>query len=572
MIILGISCYYHDSAACLIQDGKVISAAAEERFTRKKHDNDFPLQAIQFCLNFSKISMNEVDLVAFYEKPIWKFERILHQHLQHFPLSYKAFMNTMGGWFSQKLNIEKRLTDDCHYFGKIVYVPHHVSHAASSFCLTNFDKAVILTLDGVGEWATTTLGYGDKSGIHIEQEIDFPHSLGLLYSAITTYLGFSANDAEYKVMGLAAYGDPKPFRKKLNQMITQFNDGSYVLNMKYFEFDRAEHMFTSELTSLLGFPPRLAESKVFRYHENLAASLQEKLEEITFTMLNIAYQKYQIPNLCLAGGVALNSVMNGKILKRTPFTSVFIPPDPSDAGGAMGAALWAWHNQGGAKKRSNLKRHKTPFSPYLGPSYSWHAIKKLLDHHELKYELIPDKDKLIDKSVNLLVKQKVIGWFQGRMEWGPRALGNRSILASARKSEMKDIINARIKHRELFRPFAPAILEEEANKYFETDKPLPTSAKWMLMVYPFKEKKKKLLPAVVHVDGSGRLQTVERSDNPLYYDLIKSYFKKTGVPSIINTSFNVRGEPIVCSPEDAIQCFLKTDIDYLIIDQFLVRK
>lgn len=564
MYILGISCYYHDSAACLIKDGQVVAAAAEERFTRKKHDHDFPLQTITFCLNFAKIAMNEVDQVVFYEKPIWKFERILHQHLQNFPFSYRAFMNTAGGWFTQKLNVQTRLKEDCHYFGKVQYVPHHVSHAASSFYLSSFKQAVVVTLDGVGEWTTTTMGFADHSGIHLEKEIDFPHSLGLLYSAITTYLGFAANDAEYKVMGLAAYGNPKPFRKHFNQLITQFPDGSYQLNMKYFEYDRAEHMFTPALAELFGHPPREAESKAYSYHENIAAALQEKLEEVCFALLTAAYKKYQLPNLCLAGGIALNSVMNGKILSQTPFTQVFIPPDPSDAGGAMGAALWAWQQH--SKKR--LKH----FSPYLGPGFSWHQIQKLLDQHQLSYEFVKNKEELIDRTANLIIKQKVIGWFQGRMEWGPRALGNRSILASARKSEMKDIINARVKHRELFRPFAPVILEEQTHEYFVADQELSPSAKWMLMVYPFKEKQKKKLPAVVHVDGTGRLQTIAQQDNQLYYDLVNSYFKKTGVPSIINTSFNVRGEPIVCTPEDAIQCFLKTDIDYLVIDQFLVKK
>ncbi len=571
MTILGISCYYHDSAACLMRDGKIIAAAAEERFTRKKHDNDFPIEAIKFCLDFGKIAMNEVDVVSFYEKPIWKFERILHQHLEHFPLSYKAFMNTAGGWFNQKLNIQKRLQDDLHFFGKVEYIPHHVSHAASSFYLSPFKEAVIVTLDGVGEWATTTVGQANAKGIQIDQEIAFPHSLGLLYSALTTYLGFSANDAEYKVMGLAAYGNPKPFRKKFAELITQFPDGSYQLNMKYFEYDHAEHMFTPALEELFGYPRRVPESKAYSYHENIAAALQETLEQITFQILRVAYDTYKLPNVCLAGGVALNSVMNGKILKETPFKQVFIPPDPSDAGGAMGAALWTHHHQSSDTVAKKLvKKHE--FSPYLGPEYSWHHIQNLLSKHQLKYELVTDQKKLIDKAALYLTKDKVIGWFQGRMEWGPRALGNRSILASARKPEMKDIINARIKHRELFRPFAPVIMEEYADEFFETDDHLPISAKWMLMVYPFKEKKKKLLPAVVHVDGTGRLQTVARKDNRLYYDVVSAYFKRTGVPSIINTSFNVRGEPIVCTPEDAIQCFLKTDIDYLFIDQFIVRK
>jgi carbamoyltransferase len=589
MTVLGISCYYHDAAACIIKDGKIIGAAAEERFTRKKHDNNFPAKAIQFCLDTAKISMTEVDVVAFYEKPILKFERILHQSLQHFPLTYKTFITTMEPWFDKRMQIRKILEDDYHFFGPVAFTEHHLSHAASAYYLSGFDKAVVMTLDGVGEWATTTVGTGIKNDIKLDQEIHFPHSLGLFYSTLTAYLGFSVNDAEYKVMGLAAYGDPKPFKKHFDELISLHEDGSYQLNMKYFDFDWSDHMPSAEMIKLFGFPQRKPESDAPQHYKDIAAALQAKLEEVVFFMLKKAYQKYKIKNLCLAGGVALNSVMNGKILKSTPFTDLFIPPDPGDAGGAMGAALYVQLNPeelqyeskkvpakkfalSEAKKTALRKQLAKNFNPYLGPKYDWHQVQKTLDQHQLYYQLYTKREKLLEDVANLVAKQKIIGWFQGRMEWGPRALGSRSILASAATTEMRDIINEKVKHRELFRPFAPVILENYTEKYFESDKNLSPSARYMLMVYPFKKIGFKHVPAVVHVDGSGRLQTLKRDDNPMYYDLIEKHRKKTGVPIIINTSFNVRGEPIVCSPEDAVQCFLHTDIDYLVIDHFLVRK
>jgi len=575
MIILGISCYYHDAAACILKDGVVHAAAAEERFTRKKHDNVFPQHAITFCLDSLRIAINEVDIICFYEKPIIKFERVLYQHFAYFPKSYQTFLNTTASWFGQKLQLKKTLEQKFGYVGKISFIEHHLAHAASAYYISGFKDATIVTIDGVGEWATTTIGHAKRNKISIDKEILFPHSLGLLYSTLTTYLGFSANDAEYKVMGLAAYGDPAPFRKHFNQLIKICRDGSYTLNMKYFDFAWAEHMPSSEMSKLFGYPARQPESEMSQPYENIAATLQEKLEQVTFKLLNTAYKNYKSANLCLAGGVALNSVMNGKILKNTPFKKLCIPPDPGDAGGAMGAALWTWHNylqSEQSKKTKSKNNHLSSFSPYLGPAYAWYIVEKALEKYQLKYVLFTQKEKLLDKTANLLTQQKIIGWFQGRMEWGPRALGNRSILASAHKSEMKDIINSRVKYRELFRPFAPVILEEFASKYFHIDRPLPTCAKWMLMVYPFREKMKQKLPAVVHVDGSGRLQTVAKKDNPLYYELVQAYFRKTKLPSIINTSFNVRGEPIVCTPEDAIKCFLRTDIDYLVIDQFLVTK
>jgi len=568
MTILGISCYYHDSAACIIKDDQTIAAAAEERFSRKKHDNSFPQKAIEFCLDSLGIAANELDAIVFYEKPFIKLERVFHQHLENFPKSYRQFITKMGQWFSLRLDFRKTLEEKIHYFGKIYFIDHHLSHAASSYYLSNFNEAVIVTLDGVGEWATTTVGLGKNNKIKIDKEIHFPHSLGLLYSTLTTYLGFSANDAEYKVMGMAAYGNPKYYRNHFKKIIKILPDGSFVLDMDYFSFDWSEkQMFSSKLIELFELPPRGKESYVCKKHAHIAAALQEALEKIIFNLLNNVYKKYQINNLCLSGGVALNSVMNGKILNNTPFKNLFIPPDPSDAGGAMGAALYL------SNKFSDKKKNQyTGFKPYLGPEYKYYQIRKILDQNNLKYIFYTDREELINKVSDFIIDEKVIGWFQGKMEWGPRALGNRSILASARTKKMRDIINLRVKHREMFRPFAPVILKGKTKEYFDFNGNLPLSTRWMLMVYPFKKIGYKNVPAVVHVDGSGRLETLVHEDNPLYYDLLQKYYQKTGIPIIINTSFNVRGEPIICNPQDAINCFLNTDIDYLVIDSFILKK
>lgn len=565
MVVLGISCFYHDAAACILRNGKILAAAAEERFTRKKHDNDFPKNAINFCINYLGIAANEIDIVAFYEKPIIKYERILNQHLQHFPKSRRVFTDTMGSWLTKKLQIKKTLADELRYYGKVVFIPHHLSHAASAYYLSGFKKSAIVTLDGVGEWATTTVGEGKNTKIRIDKEIQFPHSLGLFYSTVTAYLGFKVNNDEYKVMGLAAYGNPKRFMPKMEKLIQMFSDGSYALNMEFFDYTWADRMPSKKMEILFGYPIRKPETKIYKHHKDIAASLQEKLEQVVFLLLKKAHNQYKTTNLCLAGGVALNSVMNGKIVKSTPFKNVYIPPDPGDGGGAMGAALYVHFRQ------SNNNPNKY-FFPSLGPEYDWYEIEKVLKKYHLKYTLFTDKKKLIKEVVNLLIRQKVIGWFQGRMEWGPRALGNRSILASAAKEEMRDIINKKVKKREMFRPFAPVILEEHVNKYFEADSQPLHLGKYMLLVLPYKEIGKKEAPATVHVDGTGRLQTIARQDNPLYYDLIKAYMKKASSPIIVNTSFNIRGKPIVCTPEEAVKCFLDTGIDVLAIDQFVVEK
>lgn len=563
MKILGLSCYYHDSAACLLIDGQVVAAGAEERFTRKKHDNNFPFKAIDFCLKHAGCAINEIDAVVFYEKPFVKFERVFSQHLQHFPKSFASFINQGGQWLGGRLGVRETLREKLHYYGQVYFVPHHAAHAASAFYLSEFQDATIVTIDGVGEWATTTIGQGKNRTVKLDREIRFPHSLGLLYSTFTTYLGFSANDAEYKVMGLAAYGDPKPYYHYFDELIKTFPDGSYQLNLEYFDFEHSEHMPSAKLAALFGQPVREPESKVTKFHEDLAAALQAKLESVVFNLLTAAAKKYRSTNLCFAGGVALNSVLNGKILSHTPFRKLYIPPDPSDAGGAMGAALLV---------AAQLHEPVTAaFHPYLGPGFEWYHLETALQQQQLPFKKLQRRE-LLEFVSQQLVDQKVIGWFQGRMEWGPRALGNRSILASAATTEMRDIINLKVKHRELFRPFAPVILEEYTKKYFVADAALPISARFMLMVYPFKPIGFKQVPAVVHVDGSGRLQTLSRKANPLYYDLIQQYQQHTKVPIIINTSFNVRGEPIVCTPEDAIHCFLHTDIDYLVLGEYVVSK
>lgn len=566
MIILGISCFYHDSAVAIIKDGQIIAAAQEERFTRIKHDNNFPYKAIEFCLNSLRISINEVDYIAFYEKPIIKFDRILTQHIQHFPKSIKVFLKTIPSWINDKLQIKNILKDKCHYHGKIVFIPHHLSHASASYLTSPFSKAAILTLDGVGEWATTTYGVANGIDIKIEKQINFPHSLGLFYSTLTTYLGFSANNDEYKVMGLSGYGNPKTYYSKIKQLIKTNNVGSFQLKTKYFSFEYQEKMFNQKLCQLLGGPARQPDSKITSRHEDIAAATQLVFEETLFSLLKYLYQKHPIPNLILSGGSALNSLANGKILKNTPFKNLYITPDPGDGGASLGAALYTYH--------CLLKnpQTKTLQSPYLGPEFDQSQITKTIKEFKLKAILINNQSKLLDKVSDLLIKQKVIGWFQGQMEWGPRALGNRSILASATKKEMMDIINAKVKHREMFRPFAPVILREKIKDYFITDKNISMSTDYMLLIYPFKSNVKHKVPAVVHIDGTGRLQTINKKSNSKYYQLIKTYYQKTGIPLIINTSFNVKGEPIVCTPTDAVKCFLNTEIDYLVIGNYIIKK
>jgi len=563
MNILGISCYFHDSAVALIKDGKIVCAAEEERFTRKKHDNSFPENAIKFCLSHLD---GELDYICFYEKPILKLQRILNQHLQMAPHSYKTFSNFLPSWLCDKIKIEEHIRESTNFKGKIFWIEHHQAHAASSFFTSPFESAAILTVDGVGEWATTTYGFGEQNKFMILKEIHFPHSLGLLYSTLTAYLGFTVNNSEYKVMGLSPYGDYKPYYEKFLKLIDIKDDGSYRLNMKYFDFHYKPWMPSEEMCKLFGGPIREKEGELTQRHKDISASLQKVTEEVIFKMLHHLYAETRMDNLVMGGGCALNSVANGKILKNTPFNNIYIQPAAGDGGNSIGAALFCYNQILGHKERYVQN------TAFLGPEFSNKDIKGFLDSHFVKYSTFKTKKDKIKRTAKLIYKDNVIGWFQGKMEWGPRALGSRSILSNPCNPDMQEILNLKVKHREKFRPFAPVVCEDDALEYFECDEPVPLPTDYMLMVYPIKEKYHKVIPAVTHVDGSGRLQTIRRDQNSDYYDVIKEFGKLSGVPILINTSFNIRGEPIVCEPKDAYNCMMGTGIDYLIMGKYLIKR
>ncbi len=564
MYILGLSCYYHDASATLIKDGQIIAAALEERFSRKKHDFSFPEKAIAYCLSEARISSGDIDYVAFYEKPLLKFERILSQHLQMFPKSFLPFYLALPSWFNEKLRLRRTLRKKLGYKKSVLYVPHHLSHAASAFLVSPFEEAAVLTIDGVGEWQTTTLGVGRGSGLRQLKEINFPHSLGLLYSAMTAYLGFKVNNDEYKVMGLAAYGKPK-YLDRLKKLIDVKADGSFALEMSYFRFHYGMQMFSRKFFQEFG-KPRKPETEITQYHKDMAASLQKLFEEVLLKICNYLYELTGAENLCFAGGAALNSVANGKILKNTPFKSIYIQPEAGDGGGSLGAAYFAYN--------SILKNPRTYIqtTSCFGPSYSREEVETFLGQKQIVYREYPEERKLVEEAAKLIADNQVVGWFSGRMEWGPRALGSRSILSNPTNPQMQEILNLKVKHREPFRPFAPVVAVEDAAEYFESDNPLPIPADFMLMVYPIRQDKQSLIPAVTHVDGSGRLQTIRAEQNPRYYKLIKAFAKLSGAPILINTSFNIRGEPIVCTPEDAYRCMMGTGIDYLVIENFIVKR
>jgi carbamoyltransferase len=570
MYILGISCFYHDSSAALLKDGKIVVAAEQERFSRKKHDTDFPIDAINFCLEKEGIKISDVDHIGFYEKPFLKFERLLYQHLQYFPLSYFTFVKNIPSWLNEKLRIIKIIRKKLKYKKDVMFIEHHLSHAAGSFLVSPFEKAAILTVDGVGEWTATALGIGDKNKMKLIKEVKFPSSLGLLYSAITAYLGFSVNNSEYKVMGLAPYGlmdkEKNPYYKKLLQVIDVKEDGSFRFDMTYFDYCWRNRMPSKKLCLLLGGPIRKAESELTQRHKDIAAALQLVFEEVMTKMLNHLYDITKCDNLVIGGGSGLNSVYNGKILSRTKFKKLWIQPNSSDGGTSIGVASYIYNSVLGNKKNYIMK------DAYLGPESSDEEIKRFLDENKIVYSKFKDEDDLIKKVSKLIFENNVIGWFQGRMEWGPRALGARSILSNPCNRNMQEILNLKVKHREKFRPFAPVVCEDDALTYFECDKPIPEPTDFMLMVYPIKKKYHKLIPAVTHVDGSGRLQTIRREPNKKYYDLIKSFGNLSGIPILINTSFNIRGEPIVCTPKDAYKCMMGTEIDYLVIGNFLVKR
>ena len=568
--VLGISCYYHDSSATLLKDGQIVSAAQEERFTRIKHDTSFPINAIAYCFESERITIKDVKHVAFYEKPFLKFERLLHQHLTTFPWGFQTFLQAMPSWVRYKLRVTKTIRKKLKFGGAIAFIPHHLAHAASTFLPSPFKDAAIVTADGVGEWATTTIGKGSGNSVELIHELQFPHSLGLLYSTITAYLGFSVNNSEYKVMGLSAYGnldkDTNHYYRKLLSIFDIKNDGSYRLKLEFFKYHYSDRMPSLRLCQLLGGPVRKKESEITKRHKDIAAALQLVLEEVMNGLLEEAYRQTGCENVVLAGGVALNSVYNGKILKNTKFKNLWIQPDAGDGGTSMGAALYLYNCI------LNHKRNYVLENIYLGPSYSDAYIEHFLSESGIKYSKFKGQKDLSEKVAKLIFENKIIGWFQGRMEWGPRALGARSILANPTNTGMQNILNTKVKLREEFRPFAPVVPYEDANTYFICDKPIPDAADFMLMVYPAREKYKKIIPAVVHQDGTGRLQTVKKRLNPLYYQTIKEFEKLSGMPIIINTSLNVRGEPMVCSPEDAYRCMMGTEIDYMVMGHFLVGR
>ena len=590
--ILGISAFYHDSAACIIKDGKIIAAAQEERFTRKKHDSSYPKNAINFVLQFANLSLSEVDQIVFYEKPFLKFERLLETYVAFAPRGFASFSQAMPIWIKEKLFqknllLNKLKEHDNRYISdkNIFFSDHHLSHAASAFFPSPFEEAIILTADGVGEWATTTLSIGEGNKLEIIKEIHFPHSIGLLYSAFTYYIGFKVNSGEYKLMGLAPYGNPI-YENKIKKLIDIKDDGSFRLNQKYFNYATGLTMTNSKFHNLFGQNPRNSNNeKLTQFHMDIASSVQKVTEEIMLKLLKAIKKEYDFKNLCLAGGVALNCVANGKILQEKIFDKIWIQPAAGDAGGSIGAALALWYIEQGNRRKINQDDDMN--GSYLGNEFSNNQIEKELMSLGADYEIVDYKD-LINKTSDYLSQEKIIGWFQGRMEFGPRALGCRSILGDPRSNKMQKNLNLKIKYRESFRPFAPSILKEDLSKWFD----LSVESPYMLLVaninidkkIEMTQKQKKLfginklnikrseVPAVTHVDYSSRIQTVDKKTNKYFYDLISKFKEKTGCPIIVNTSFNVRGEPIVNTPTNAFNCFMETELDYLIIGNFILDK
>ncbi len=585
MKILGISCFYHDSAAALLDDGKILAAAQEERFTRRKHDFSFPENAVRYCLQEAGITSKELDLVVFYDKPFLKFERILETHLAYAPRGLASFLQAIPAWIKQKLWIKELIREDLDYEGQILFPEHHQSHAASAFYPSPYEEAAILTMDGVGEWATTSYGVGKGNEIQLLAEIRFPHSLGLLYSAFTYYTGFRVNSGEYKVMGLAPYGKPVYKDVILKELIHLREDGSFRLNMKYFDYCAGLRMTNACFHRLLGGPPRKPESRITQRDMDLARSIQDVTEEVMIRIARHVHRETGMKKLCLSGGVALNCVGNGRVLREGPFESIWIQPASGDAGSALGAAFYAWHQYLGKSRQVDNQKDAMQAS-YLGPAFSDEDIRSFLESREAPYQLLSETE-LPEKVADLLAAENVIGWFQGRMEFGPRALGARSIIGDARSPKMQEVMNLKIKFRESFRPFAPSVLEDKVQDYFE----LKGKSPYMLLVAPVKEgvrlksesngeatgiellnQVRSVIPAVTHVDYSARVQTVAPDTHPLYYRMIQKFNEKYGCPVIINTSFNVRGEPIVCTPEDAYRCFMRTNMDYLVLGRFVLAK
>ena len=584
MNILGISCYYHDSAAALIVDGELKFAAQEERFTRKKHDASFPKNAIDFCLKSANLDKKDIHYVAFYDKPFLKFERILETYLSYAPKGIRSALKALPIWIKEKIWISDLIQKEFSEHTQILFPEHHLSHAASAFFPSPFDSSAILTLDGVGEWATTTLGIGTKNSIELIKEINFPHSLGLLYSAFTYFLGFKVNSGEYKVMGLAPYGKPKYTDLIFQQIIDVKDDGSFKMNMKYFNYAAGLTMTNSKFSKLFNRLPRKSESKLTQDDMDIAASVQAVTEEIVLRLARHAREITQSKNLCLAGGVALNCVANGKILKEKIFDKIWIQPAAGDAGGAVGSAFSVWYQylENNRLVDGNTDAMK---GSYLGPKFDSSEIGEFLTQSDAHAQYFETKSTLWDFVSDKMTQDKVVGWFNGRMEFGPRALGARSILGDPCSESMQKNLNVKIKFRESFRPFAPSILEEHVSEYFEMESDSP----YMLLVAPVAERlrhpmkddavgldklyhKRSDLQAITHVDYSARVQTVSKATNPDYYGLISAFYEKTGCPVLINTSFNVRGEPIVCTPEEAYTCFMRTNMDVLVLENYVLLK
>ena len=560
MYILGISCFYHDSAAVLLKDGKIIAAAQEERFSRKKHDQVFPQQAIDYCLNHAGITVKQLNYVGFYEKPFIKFERLLKTYLLTAPKGLPSFLKAMPVWLKQKLWIKYLIQQQLNWDKDIIFIPHHLSHAASAFLVSPFKSSAILTLDGVGEWATATKGMGQGNQLSLTHQLNFPHSLGLLYSAFTYYCGFKVNSGEYKLMGLSPYGKPRYVDLIKDNLIDIKPDGSFKLNLKYFPYQYSLKMINQKFIKLFGnHGVRHPDDRLAKHYQDVAKSIQQVTEEIILKITQDLHQQTKSANLCFAGGVALNCVANGRIIRESPFKNLFVQPAAGDAGGALGVAHYIY-NTVLDKPRSFVLTQ-----PYFGPGFTDKYIKTFLDKNKVKYQRFNSSMALYKLVAKKLADQRVVGWFQGRMEWGPRALGNRSILADARNPANQDRVNMKIKFREDFRPFAPVVMEKHSPKYFAIDRPSP----YMLLVG---QVKKPTIPAVTHVDNSARVQSVSRRQNPQYWGVINQFYQLTNCPVLINTSFNVRGEPIVCTPENAYACFMGTNMDDIVMGSYLVSK
>ena len=584
MNILGISAFYHDSAACLVRDGEIVAAAQEERFSRKKHDPRFPGHAAAYCIEEGGLDINEVDYVVFYDKPFMKFERLLMTYLSIAPAGLRSFYDQMPPWLKEKLFMRNTLRKELGFKGEILFCAHHQSHAAAAFFPSPFQEAAIITLDGVGEWASSTFGLGQGNHVELLKEINFPHSLGLLYSAFTYFTGFRVNSGEYKLMGLAPYGEPKYVDLIRRELIDIKDDGSFRLNLKYFDFCAGLRMTNDRFADLFGGPPRKPETKITQREMDLARSVQSVTEEVILRMARSVRKATGMKHLALAGGVGLNCVANGQLLRESIFEDIWIQPSSGDAGNALGCALFTWHQLLGNERTPDRSRQK---GSYLGPAFSDEVIQTYLEENRIPYTRL-EGEALFRETARLLASENVVGWFQGRMEFGPRALGARSILADPRSRKMQSVLNLKIKFRESFRPFAPSVLREHVSEYFDMDRESP----YMLLVAPvagprlreLDEKEEgatgfeKLrvvrseIPAITHVDNSARIQTVDKRDNPTYHRLISAFHEATGCPVVINTSFNVRGEPIVCTPNEAFTCFMRTNMDYLVMGSFLLNK